>query len=73
LRVSISADLFKIRLCLPSGWSNGADAINPPSAGRKLLYLLLNASLHVIDGGDHAFAHDRAGEVAPMIASFLIE
>jgi len=35
--------------------------------------MLPNTRLHVVDGGDHAFAHDRALEVAPMIAAFLME
>jgi pimeloyl-ACP methyl ester carboxylesterase len=37
----------------------GADPISPPAAGRKLLELLPSAELCVIEGGDHAFAHDR--------------
>ena len=49
-----------------------ADPISPPSAGRKLLELLPNAQLHVIDGGDHAFAHDLAPEVSAIITSFLL-
>jgi pimeloyl-ACP methyl ester carboxylesterase len=50
-----------------------ADAISPPAAGRKLLELLPNAELHVIAGSDHAFAHDRAADVAPIIQRFLVQ
>jgi pimeloyl-ACP methyl ester carboxylesterase len=50
-----------------------ADAISPPAAGRKLLALLPNARLHIVDGGDHAFAHDRATEVAPIVRAFLLD
>jgi pimeloyl-ACP methyl ester carboxylesterase len=71
-RTDYTSRLGELKLPVLLLWG-GADPISPPSAGRKLLDLLPNARLHVIDGGDHAFAHDRAGEVAPVIASFLIE
>jgi pimeloyl-ACP methyl ester carboxylesterase len=49
-----------------------ADPISPPAAGRRLLELLPKACLRVIEGGDHAFAHERAAEVAPLIRQFLL-
>jgi pimeloyl-ACP methyl ester carboxylesterase len=51
----------------------GADRVSPPAAGRKLLELLPRAELEVVEGGDHAFAHDRAEEVAPIIRRFLLD
>jgi pimeloyl-ACP methyl ester carboxylesterase len=71
-RTDYTPRLGELKLPILLLWG-GADPISPPCAGRTLLSLLSNARLHVVDGGDHAFAHDRAGEVAPSIAEFLFE
>ena len=42
-----------------------ADPISPVAVGEHLASLLPRADLVVIPGGDHAFARDRADEVAP--------
>jgi pimeloyl-ACP methyl ester carboxylesterase len=48
-----------------------ADPISPVTVGKHLATLLPRAELVVIAGGDHAFARDRAGEVAPHVARHL--
>ena len=47
------------------------DPISPLGVGRQLLSLMRNAKLQVINGGDHGFARDRAGEIAPLIEAHL--
>jgi pimeloyl-ACP methyl ester carboxylesterase len=48
-----------------------ADRVSPVSVGKHLATLLPRAELVVIAGGDHAFARDRAADVAPHIARHL--
>jgi pimeloyl-ACP methyl ester carboxylesterase len=48
-----------------------ADPISPVSVGEHLAKLLPDARLHVVKGGDHAFARDRAPEIAPLIHSYI--
>lgn len=48
-----------------------ADVISPVAVGEHLRSLLPSSELHVIAGGDHAFAHDRAEEVAGLVVEFL--
>jgi pimeloyl-ACP methyl ester carboxylesterase len=47
------------------------DEVSPPAVGNHLASLLPDARLSVVAGGDHGFAHDRADEVAPLIAAHL--
>ena len=47
------------------------DEVSPLAVGRHLASLLPDARLSVVAGGDHGFAHDRAGDVAPVIAAHL--
>lgn len=47
------------------------DAISPISVGKHFLSLLPNAQLHVVEGGDHSFARDKAVEIAPIVKGFL--
>jgi pimeloyl-ACP methyl ester carboxylesterase len=47
------------------------DPVSPVAVGEHLASLLPDATLRVIAGGDHGFAHDRAAEVAPLIAAHL--
>jgi pimeloyl-ACP methyl ester carboxylesterase len=49
----------------------GADPISPPSVGRRLLELLPDARLHIVDGGRHDLAQTHASEIAPLIAAHL--
>lgn len=51
-------------------WSD-ADPISPFGVGARLQSLLPNARLHIVPGGDHAFARDRAAEIAPLIQAHL--
>jgi pimeloyl-ACP methyl ester carboxylesterase len=44
-----------------------ADPISPVSVGEDLARLLPNARLHVVTGGTHDLAQERAAEVAPLI------
>lgn len=48
-----------------------ADPISPVAVGEHLLDLLPDARLHVVKGGDHAFARDRATEIAPLVAAHI--
>jgi pimeloyl-ACP methyl ester carboxylesterase len=48
-----------------------ADPISPVAVGERLNRLLPRARLVVIPGGDHAFARDRAPDVAPEVARHL--
>lgn len=48
-----------------------ADPISPVAVGRHLCAQLPNAKLHVVSGGTHALAEERADEVAPLIAAHL--
>lgn len=47
------------------------DEISPLTVGTHLTSLLPNARLEVVAGGDHAFAHEQADEVAPLIEAHL--
>lgn len=48
-----------------------ADTVSPVAVGKHLSGLLPNAALHVIPGGTHSFASDRAAEIAPLVQDFL--
>jgi pimeloyl-ACP methyl ester carboxylesterase len=48
-----------------------ADPISPVAVGERLRSLLPDARLHIVPGGDHRFAHDRAGEIAPLVRAHL--
>jgi len=48
-----------------------ADTISPVAVGRHLASLLPKAELHVVAGGTHSFAQERASEIAPFIQDFL--
>jgi pimeloyl-ACP methyl ester carboxylesterase len=47
------------------------DAISPAGVGRHLAKMMPNATLHVLKGGDHALAQNRAADVAPLIETHL--
>jgi pimeloyl-ACP methyl ester carboxylesterase len=48
------------------------DPISPVAVGRHLHSRLPRSKLHVISGGTHALAVDRASEVAPLIAAHVL-
>lgn len=48
-----------------------ADPISPVAVGKRLAELLPNATLRLIHGGDHGFAHDRAGDIVAAIQRHL--
>jgi pimeloyl-ACP methyl ester carboxylesterase len=47
------------------------DPISPLAVGRHLARKIPNAELHVLAGGDHSLAQNRAAEVAPLIEAHL--
>ena len=47
------------------------DPISPVAVGRHLAKAIPNAKLHVLPGGDHSLAQNRAAEVAPLIEAHL--
>lgn len=69
-RGDLSAELAKIRAPALLLWG-GADAISPVAVGKRLASLLPNAAMHVVPGGDHALARERAPEVASLIAGHI--
>lgn len=48
-----------------------ADTISPLAVGRHLQGLLKQSELHVVPGGTHSFAQERAAEIAPLVQGFL--
>ncbi len=52
-------------------WGND-DPISPVAVGQHLHHLIPNSRLHVIDGGTHALALERAGEVASLIRTHCV-
>lgn len=47
------------------------DQISPVAVGQHLAKVMPNAKLHVLAGGDHALAENRADEVAKLIEAHL--
>jgi pimeloyl-ACP methyl ester carboxylesterase len=48
-----------------------SDPISPVAVGEHLRSLLPNARIHILAGGTHSLAADRAEDVAPIIAAHL--
>lgn len=69
-RPDYSADLHSVSHPAMLIWGD-ADPISPLAVGERLRDLLPNARLHVVKGGDHALAHNRAAEIAPLIQRHL--
>jgi pimeloyl-ACP methyl ester carboxylesterase len=67
------ARVRRLVLAATSGGVDGGDAdpISPVAVGQNLASLLPKSHLVVIPGGDHAFARDRAADVAPHILRHL--
>ncbi len=51
--------------------SGDRDDISPPAVGERLLSLLPNARLEIIQGGDHSFPNEMPVETATAIARHL--
>lgn len=62
----LSDRLAEIRARTLLLWGSN-DTISPPAVGAYLAARLPNATLQVVDGGDHMFARDMADQVAPLI------
>lgn len=69
-RIDHTAELCGITAPTLLLWG-GADPISPPAVGRHLAELLPDASLVIIEGGDHAFPHAMPGPTAAHIARHL--
>lgn len=65
-----TAEIGEIRAPTLLLWGD-ADRISPLAVGEHLLALLPDARLHVVAGGDHGFARDRAAEIAPLVAAHV--
>ena len=65
-----TAEIDRIKTPVLLLWGD-ADPISPVTVGEHLQSLLPDARLHVIPGGDHAFARDRATEIAPLVAAYI--
>lgn len=64
------AEIARVRTPCLLLWGD-ADPISPLVVGQHLQSLLPAATLHVVPGGDHAFARDRAAEIAPLVTAHL--
>jgi pimeloyl-ACP methyl ester carboxylesterase len=69
-RTDISAAMPSIAAPTLLLWG-ASDRISPPAVGEYLATLLPHSCLVTIEGGTHAFATEKPGEVAAHIASFL--
>jgi pimeloyl-ACP methyl ester carboxylesterase len=69
---SAAADLPVERIETPTLliWGD-ADPISPIAVGRHLEHRMRNARLHVVPGGGHSLAFDKAETVAALIAQHL--
>jgi pimeloyl-ACP methyl ester carboxylesterase len=71
-RTDLTARLGEIRAPTLLLWSD-ADPVSPLAVARLLAERIRGARLHVVRGGSHAFASERAEEVAGVIREFLAE
>jgi pimeloyl-ACP methyl ester carboxylesterase len=69
-RADHSAEMREIGQPVLLLWGD-ADTISPPAVGRHIAGLLPRSMLHILAGGTHSFAQDRAGEIAPLVQDFL--
>ena len=65
-----AAEIGRIKTPVLLLWGD-ADPISPVAVGERLRSLLPDARLHVVAGGEHAFARDRASEIAPLVAAHI--
>lgn len=66
----LSGDLPSIACPTLLIWGD-ADPISPVAVGRHLAALIGDASLCVVEGGNHDLGRERAREIAPLICTFL--
>jgi pimeloyl-ACP methyl ester carboxylesterase len=66
----LSHDLTRVTQPVLLIWGD-ADPISPVAVGRYLKDVLPNAELCIVKGGDHDIVHDRAADLAPLIARHL--
>ncbi|MCM2334677.1 MAG: alpha/beta hydrolase [Anaeromyxobacteraceae bacterium] len=69
-RTDLSARLGELRLPCLLLWSD-ADPVSPLAVGRFLASRIAGSRLVTVPGGTHAFASERADEVARAIRAFL--
>jgi len=69
-RTDLSERLAAIRAPTLLLWSD-SDPVSPLAIGRFLADRIMDARLVVVSGGTHAFANERADEVASLIRSHL--
>ncbi|MBB1626384.1 alpha/beta fold hydrolase [Achromobacter sp. UMC71] len=67
----LSSEIGRISQPVLLLWGD-ADPFSPVAVGKKLLALLPNAELRVINGGHHDLAHEYAGELAPIVREHLL-
>lgn len=70
-REDLSGQLSAIRAPVLLLWGD-TDPISPVAVGERLLSLLPNAALHVIEGADHDLALTHAPQVGALIAAHLL-
>jgi pimeloyl-ACP methyl ester carboxylesterase len=70
VRVDLTRDLPKVTMKTLLLWGT-KDQISPVVVGERLATLLPNATLYVVDGGEHDLVASHANEVAPVIDRIL--
>ncbi len=70
IRAEIESQLHTLTHRTLPLWGD-ADPISAVAVGRYLEARLPNATLHVLEGGTHALAYERATEVAALVAAHL--
>lgn len=70
IRADHSPEIPNIKVPTLLIWGD-ADPISPVSVGEELSRLLPTARLHVVTGGTHDLAQERAAEIAPMIQAHI--
>jgi len=70
IQIDLSPQLEKIRMPVLLLWGD-QDPISPIAVGQTLQQKIPQAELHIIHGGDHAFAEQHAEEVATYIQQYL--
>ena len=71
-QIDLSPQLEKINIPVILLWGD-QDPISPIAVGQALQHKLTQAELHIIQGGDHAFAEQYAEDVAVHIQQYLTQ
>ena len=69
-RRDLSARLCELHMPVLLLWGD-RDPISPVAVGERLAELLPNATLIVVEGGDHDLVQERADEIAPRVEAHL--